>query len=211
MYRSSSNRIFPIILVVIVVVAVIAGLITVGRYLFGGNSEQREAEQSRIATTRDQLLTLETDRSVRVTVRGPIVGDDRFRTERISISPTQRTYTIYEGYLEDVEDQQSYNNNMEAYEEFVHALDKAAFVEPGRDAEVEGVDDVRGICATGRVYDFEIVGSTGTVHQTWTSTCKGSPGSFGASLEQVIKLFTAQIPRETLRSPSGGLGLGLSW
>lgn len=209
MYRSSSNRIFPIILVIVVVVAVIAGLITVGRSLFGGNAAQREAEDSLVATARDKLLALDSDRAIRITVRGPIVGDDRFRTERISISPTQRVYTIYETYLEDVEDQHSYDNNMEAYEEFVHALDKAAFTKPGK-AELEEASDIRGICATGRVYDFEIVGSTGIDHRVWTSTCKGSPGTFGASLEQVVNLFTAQIPRETLRSPTRGFG-GLSF
>lgn len=203
MYRSSSNRIFPIILVVVVTVALVAGLVAVGRYIFGGNAEQREAEESRVETARDQLLTLEVDRLTRLTVRGPIVGDDRFRTERISISPTQRVYTIYGSYLEDVEDQRSYDNNMEAYEEFVHALDKAAFTKPGKESPEEA-SDIRGICATGRVYDFEIVGSTGVVYRAWTSTCKGSPGTFGASLDQVVSLFTAQIPGETLRSPSGG-------
>lgn len=204
MYRSSSNRIFPIILIVIVIVAVIFGLITVGRYIFSGRSDDREAEQSRQETVRDQLLTLDTDRTVRITVRGPIVADEKFRTERISISPQQRVYTIYNGYLEDVELQKSYDNNMEAYEEFVHALDKAAYTTPSN-AKNQDSDDIRGICATGRVYEFELLGATGSIDRMWTSTCKGSPGTFGASLEQVVNLYKAQIPRETLLSPSSGL------
>lgn len=196
MYRSKSNRIFPIILIIVVIIAVIAGLVTVARYLFfdGGSDEQ---EESQVVTARDRLLALSTDRTVRITVRGPIVGDDEFRTERIAISPNSRDYTIYNGYLENIEEQKSYDNNMEAYEEFVYALDKAEFTTPGEMTPSEA-SDIRGICATGRVYEFEIVGSTGVLERMWTSTCKGSPGTFGANLGQIVDLFTAQIPIDTL-------------
>lgn len=196
MYRSSSSRVIPIILVIVVVVAVVAGLIAVGRYLFGGNNQQREAEQEQVETARDKLLTLGNDRSVRVTVRGPIVGDDRFQTQRISISPSSRVYTVYRGYLEDIDDQKSYDNNMQAYEEFVHALDKADITRPGR-VSPEDATDIRGICATGRIYEYEIIGGGGVADHRWTSTCGGSPGSFGASVEQVTNLFSAQIPDRT--------------
>lgn len=196
MYRSSSSRIVPIILVVVVMVAVIAGLIAVGRFLFGGNNQQRQAEQEQVETARDQLLTLGADRSVRITVRGPIVGDDRFQTQRITVSPSSRVYTVYKGYLEDIDDQKSYDNNMQAYEEFVHALDKADMVRPGR-VSPEDATDIRGICATGRIYEYEVIGGSGVVDRRWTSTCGGSPGSFGASVEQVTNLFAAQIPDKT--------------
>lgn len=201
MYRSGPNRIIPIILVVVVVVAFIIGLVTVGRYLFGGNNPQRQQAEDAAVTARDQLLTLESDRSVRVTVRGPIVADEKFQTFRISISPSSRSYAIYEGYLEKVEYQNNFDNNMEAYEEFVHALDKADFTQPGRQSEEEA-GDIRGICATGRVYSYEVIGPTGTVNSAWTSTCKGSPGTFGASVSQVTNLFTSQIPEDTFRASS---------
>lgn len=177
-------------------VAVVAGLIAVGRYLFGGNGQQQQQVEEQIQTARDQLLTLGNDRSVRVTVRGPIVGDDRFQTQRITISPSARVYTVYRGYLEDIDDQKSYDNNMQAYEEFVHALDKADMTRPGSESPDEATD-IRGICATGRVYEYEIIGPSGAVDRRWTSTCGGSPGSFGASVEQVTSLFTAQIPERT--------------
>lgn len=196
MYRSSSSRIIPIILVIVVMIAVVAGLVTVGRYLFGGNNQQRKEEQEKVATARDQLLTLANDRSVRVTVRGPIVGDDRFQTQRITISPASRVYTVYKGYLEDIDSQKSYDNNMQAYEEFVHALDKAQMTKAGK-VEPEDATDIRGICATGRVYEYEIIAASGAVDRRWTSTCSGSPGSFGASVEQVTNLFAAQIPDRT--------------
>lgn len=196
MYRSSSTRIIPIILVVVVMIAVVAGLIAVGRFLFSGGGQQHEAEQEQVETARDHLLTLGADRSVRATVRGPIVGDDRFQTQRITITPNSRVYTVYRGYLEDIDDQKSYDNNMQAYEEFVHALDKADMTQPGT-VSPEDATDVRGICATGRIYEFEIIGPSGTLDRRWTSGCGGSPGSFGADVDQVINLFSAQIPERT--------------
>lgn len=201
MYRTGPNRIIPIILVVVVVVAFVIGLVTVGRYLFGGNTGERQEAEDAAVTARDQLLTLESDRSVQVTVRGPIVADEKFQTYRISISPSSRSYVIYEGYLEKVEYQKNFDNNMEAYEEFVHALDKADFTKPGKQSREEA-SDIRGICATGRVYSYEVLGPTGTVDSAWTSTCGGSPGTFGASVSQVTNLFTSQIPEETFRASS---------
>lgn len=201
MYRSGPNRIIPIILVIVVVVAFVIGLVTVGRYFFSGNNTGQSDEESAMVSAQEQLLTLETDRSVRVTLRGPIVADEKFQTYRITVSPSARTYTIYEGYLEKVDYQKTYDNNMQAYEEFVHALDKAAFTRPGKQT-AEEAGDIRGICATGRVYTYEIVGPTGVIEEAWTSTCKGSPGTFGASVAQVTNLFTAQIPEETFRASS---------
>lgn len=201
MYRSGPNRIIPIILVVVVIAAFVFGLVTVGRYLFGGSSAERQQQEEAVLTARDQLLTLESDRKVRVTLRGPIVADEKFRTYRITISPSARSYAIYDGYLERVDYQKNFDNNMEAYEEFVHALDKAAFTKPGKQSDEEA-SDTRGICATGRVYIYEIIGPTGVVDSRWTSTCKGSPGTFGASVSQVTNLFTSQIPEETFRASS---------
>ena len=86
----------------------------------------------------------------------------------------------------------SLGNNVRAYEEFVHALDKANLA-LGEQFD-EDKDDTRGICATGRVYEYEIYDEDTLVKRLWTSTCKGSPGSLRASAEQLTNLFTAQIP-----------------
>lgn len=191
MYRSSSTRIFPIILIIIVVVALIAGIVTVGRYLFGGNGDV-DQQKSRAETAREALLKADVDHSVRMTIRGPIVSDESFRSYQVTISPAQREYVVYKGYLEDVQSRKSYSNNNAAYEEFVYALDKAALTSSGKYTDEQ--PDLRGICATGRVYLYEILSEGSVSESYWTSTCKGSPGTFGASVQQVTDLFTKQIP-----------------
>lgn len=192
MYRSNSTRIFPIILIVIVVVALIAGIVTVGRYLFSGNGDT-DQQKSRAETAREALLKVDVDHSVRMTIRGPIVGNESFRSYQVTISPSQREYVVYKGYLEDVESRDTYGNNNAAYEELVYALDKAALTSSGKYTD-EQPEDLRGVCATGRVYQYEILSDGSAKESYWTSTCKGSPGTFGASVQQVTDLFTKQIP-----------------
>lgn len=186
-------RIFPIIIIVVIVAAVIAGLVTVGGYIFGGNGEDAEQQKSHAEIARDELLKVDVDRSVRMTIRGPIVGNESFRSWQVTVSPTQREYIVYKGYLEDVQTRKAFSNNTAAYDEFVHALDKAALTKAGKYTEEEA-NDLRGICATGRIYQYEILSSGSVVNSFWTSTCKGSPGTFGASVEQVTNLFSGQIP-----------------
>lgn len=192
MYRSNSNRIIPIILVIAVMVALIAGLIAVGRYLFFGqraNTDEANVQQQ----ARDELLTVTANRSVRMTLRGPIVAEENFRTQQITISPSSRNYAVYRGYLEKQISNKRYSNNNQAYDQFVNALDKADMTIEGKD-DSEEAPDLRGICATGRVYQYEILDNNSVVDRYWTSTCKGSQGTFGASVTQVNNLFIAQIP-----------------
>ena len=202
MYRSNDNRIFPMILIAVVVIALVAGLVTVGRYLFSGTGNSEEV-QSRQEVAREQLTTANTDSSVRMTIRGPLVADENFRSYRISISPDSRNYAEYSGYLDEELDTKSYPNNRQAYVQFVHALDKAAFTKEGKYSEEEA-GDLRGICATGLVYEFEIMNGDDATQSYWTSTCKGSQGTFGASVDQVKSLFRSQIPAQQLNLGDAG-------
>lgn len=197
MYRNRSLKIFPLIIIGIVIIALIASMITIGRYIFNGGSQTTQEEDNQI-TAQDELLTLSTSRSVRVTIRGPIIADEDFATYRVEVSPKSRQYYTYSGYLDRIEQQKSYSNNMSAYEEFVNALDKAAMTEPGRNTPTLE-NDVQGICATGQVYQYDILSAGTPVYSAWTSTCKGSPGTFGASVEQVTNLFINQLPQEDYR------------
>jgi hypothetical protein len=193
-----SSRTLPTILTVIVIIIAIAGLVAIARFVFFPGSSSSPVTD----TSRDQLLSSAVDRSVSMTVRGPIVADENFRSYQITVSPTSRTIKTYSGYLDAVLDQRTLPNNTAAYEEFVHALDKANFV---AGQPFTGDDnDVRGICATGRVYEFSLLSDSEISEMLWTSTCSGSKGSLRASAEQLSQLFRAQIPesRDLIRDVS---------
>ncbi len=191
MYRNNSARAVPIIIFVIVAAALIFGLVMVGRYIFGGSSSG--ADSATISQAREQLLEVTADRSIQMTIRGPIVANEDFKTYDVTISPNERSYTAYTGYKDTVVSDDTLGNNTPAYEQFVYALDKAAFTKTGSYTESEA-SDLRGICATGRVYEFTLYNDTEALQHYWTSTCKGSPGTLGANLQQVLSLFFAQVP-----------------
>lgn len=190
MYRGNSTRIVPIILVLIVVAIVIAALVSVGRAILGGSTQTTQTNAGR-----DALLDTSLGHSVQMTVRGPIVANEQFHSFQITIDPSSRTMTTYQGYLEQPINSKAYDNNAKAYEQFVYALDKANLMDG--DELTGDKNDTRGICATGLVYEFSVMNADSTVKRLWTSTCKGSPGSLKASVAQVGDLFKAQIPDES--------------
>jgi hypothetical protein len=186
-YRTS--RIIPTILTIIVIIIVIAGLVALARLLFTGTTSRTPAV---VDTSQQDLLSTTDGRSVSMTVRGPIVADEDFRSYRITISPSSRQFQSFTGYLGTVTNQQTLSNNTAAYDQFVHALDRAN-MSAGTPFEGDK-NNVLGICATGKVYEFSTLNADDVTEMLWTSTCGGSPGSLRASATQLSQLFLNQIP-----------------
>lgn len=190
-YRTS--RIIPVVLVVVVIIIAIAALVSLARVVFFSGT--KTATTSQVDISRDALLNTAATHSVSMNVRGPIVADEKFHSYKIAISPNARTISTYAGYLDSVVSQESLGNNVASYEEFVHALDKANLA---KGDQFEGdKNDIRGICATGNVYQFDIYDGATLVKTLWTSTCNGSKGSLDASVTQLTNLFVNQIPGAT--------------
>lgn len=190
MYRGSKPKILPVIIVIIVVALVIAALITVGRMIFSGDSSSNKDSGKETSSIESSLLNQDPDRSVSWTVRGPIVADENFRSYQIIVSPSSRDYVVYSGYLDEVLSTKSYDNNMNAYEQFVFALNKTGLTKV-READNS---DLRGVCATnGLAYKFETLDSKEADHSMWSSTCKDSPGTMAADPLKVQALFANQI------------------
>jgi len=187
-YRTS--RVLPIILVIVIIIIAIAAIVSLARVVFfTGTSSSTPAVAD---VSQEALLNTAAGRSVSMTVRGPIVADEEFHSYQIDVSANVREIKSYKGYLGTVVDKISLGNSVASYEEFVHALDKADLAD-GKELSGDK-NDVRGICATGRVYEFKILNNGESVKSLWTSTCKGSSGSLDASTTQLTSLFVNQIP-----------------
>lgn len=188
MSRYSKNRILPTVLAIVVIIVAVAGLVGLGRLLFVGGTPKAPE----VNTAQEALLTANAGSSVTMNVRGPIVAEENFRSFQIAVTPTSRDVKTFTGYLDTVIDQESLPNNTAAYTEFVYALDRANLAEG---TQFEGdKNDMRGICATGRVTQFIIKRDGEPVQTLWTSTCSGSKGSLRANVDQLSQLFTRQIP-----------------
>lgn len=184
------RRFLPVALVVVIIIIAVIILASLLRVLlFPAKSD---TDQQKVDTTQQALLNTNADRAVRLVVRGPIVADENFRSYRITVSPNARTIQTFQGYLETQLEQKTLTNNVRAYEEFVHALNIADMT---KGTQFEGdKNDVRGICASGRVSEFSLLQNNAPVEMLWTSTCGGSPGSLRASADQLRTLFVGQIP-----------------
>lgn len=190
MERSGLARFVPIVLVLIVIIVAIVALVSLGRALFSGTGSGETATP--VNTSQQALTSTLADRSVRMTVRGPIVAEEQFNSYVVSVGPSARSMATYVGYVGQQINNEQLPNNTQAYDQFVHALDRAGLAE-GKPLTGEA-NDTRGICATGLVYEFDIMQGDNSVQKLWTSTCDGSRGSLTASVQQVSRLFRLQIP-----------------
>ncbi len=188
MYRGSNPRIVPIIVTIAIVALIIAAVVAVGRMLFSGSNTSSTSTTSSISSS---VLDTSSNRSVRWTVRGPIVADENFRSYQITISASSRSYTVYSGYLNSVVSVKSYSNNDTAYDQFVHALVNADITSTRSASN----DDLRGVCATGGIaYKFEALNGSDADQSLWSSTCSQSRGTMAADPLKIHALFTNQIP-----------------
>ena len=117
MSRYKTQRIAPILLAIVIIIVAVAGLVALGRLLFSGVTRSNTSvtqSESIISTTRDDLLKTTDGRAISMTVRGPIVADEDFRSYRITISPSSRNFEAFTGYLESSTSNQSLSNNTES-------------------------------------------------------------------------------------------------
>src|ERR1035437_5442465 len=145
MAKYKTTRVFPMILLLIVVAVVIAAIFSLARLVFFPDStKQSNTVVSQVDNSKEALLKTDASRLVRMVVRGPIVADENFRTYQITISPTNRNVSVYSGYLDKKIDEKNYTNNIPSYTEFVYALSRANLISGEPDS-----NDIRGICAPG--------------------------------------------------------------
>ena len=188
-------RLAPILLIVAIAILSIILIVNLGRMMFGsGDSSNKSSETSQQErdTSTKELLTVETERSVKMTVRGPIVANEDARSYSVEVSPSGRSLKVLKGYNGEVINQKDHANTSVSYDEFVHALNKANMMKG--EALTGEADDLRGVCASGHIYDFAILKNGEVVKHLWTSTCGGSKGSLLANTKQLQDLFASQIP-----------------
>lgn len=188
MYKGNRSRLFPFVVLLIIVAIVVIGFVAIGRMIFGGGqSQQAPSEQSQLS---NQLLATDSDRSVTMTVRGPIVGDENFRSYEMTISPSGRSIFTWKGYdRSKIIAEKQLPNDTKAYTEFVNALAYAGFTKTLK----TDIDDTNGLCANGRVYNFSLATGANTTNSRWTTNC-GVKGSFDGDGSAIRQLFIKQIP-----------------
>ena len=188
MYKGNRSRFFPIVVVIVIIAIVVFGLVSLVRFLFNGNNAAQTTDKTNGLSSK--LLNTGDEQSVSMTVRGPIVADENFRSFEIVISPSSRTITAWKGYdKQDVLSTKQYSNDTASYTQFVNALGYAGYTKSNKVSS----NDTKGLCANGKVYNFEIMSGSNVTDDRWTTNC-GVKGSFNGDGPSVRQLFLDQIP-----------------
>ena len=176
-----------------IIIGVIFFLLVAGLFFFitGGD---RTADNPNAADEkrRQQVTNINSGRSLRMTVYGPVVANEERESYEISVTTTSRRFTAYKGYSQSQVASSDYDNTYEAYQQFAYALARAGF-DKTREVSADQEDD-RGACATGKRYVYELFENGTSVKRIWTTNCNNVRGTYGGTNSVTYRLFQSQIP-----------------
>lgn len=174
----------------LIIVGVVFILLVIGLYsLITQNRSPRDIPQN---DTPSGVTVITGGSSVRMTVYGPIVANENRESYTISVSPTSRSIETKRGYDGAVVESHTYDNNYEAYTQFVYALSRVGF-DQRRDVSDAAADD-RGACATGRKYVYELLENGNVQSTAWAVSCGRNQGTYVGTNSATYLLFDKQVP-----------------
>lgn len=143
-------------------------------------------------TTTSQISDFaDSDNSVSYKADGVINGNENHRAIKITVTNKSRMLEIISGYQGQVIYSQSYTNNVEAYKEFLSALQKSGYLIQRKNIANTTLE---GACPLGNRYIFETIGIDISSEMLWTTSCASTQGTFGGKINVVQTLFQKQIP-----------------
>lgn len=181
MVSYKTTRIIQRLFILVILVTVSLGVFFIAQTIVNRDKNQP------VNLGKEALLKTSDGYAVGLSVRGPIVADEDFRSYRIVISPNVRELNVYGGYKETNLDSIKLNNNLPAYEQFVYALDKVKFMDGTTSY------DNKGICATGYIYEFETIKDDKIIKKIWASSCNNSKSIPRSNVRNIMNLFLYQI------------------
>jgi hypothetical protein len=125
-----------------------------------------------------------------MTIDGQINANSEHAKIRITVDHDNVTYEKISGYDDGVTDMHTYDNTVEAYDAFLHALQHAGFTEGNTDKKLA---DYQGYCPLGQRYIFELKQDDRSLERLWATNC-GGPKTYQGILGATIDLFQLQVP-----------------
>ncbi len=127
---------------------------------------------------------------MRMITDGPVNANELHRQIRIEVGRDANVVQIIHGYQGEIVRQERVANNVQAYGNFLRAIDLLGYTNGNESKQLE---DYRGYCPTGNRYIFQIVEGSTIRQQFWSTSC-GDSGSFHGQTDRILELFRAQIP-----------------
>lgn len=145
------------------------------------------------APTTQQVVLSEYARggtAVKLQTGGPIVGDEKYVSYEIEVTETFRKMTTFAGYQQVPTNTVQYDNNLEAYRNFLRALERNSFLTQIRNTE--GLD-YTAACPTGRRFNYILTDQKEQISNLWNTSCSATKGTMGGNGTAIRSLFKAQI------------------
>lgn len=178
---------------IIIGIAIVAGL----GFLFWngvrslGNDDKPQQAQATVAPS-DKLTTMGPNHKIKLLVRGPLVADEDARSYTVEISQSQRILTTYTGYNGGKIGETIQGNSPAAYEQLLYSLKSGGFTKANKETNTE----TRGLCASGRIYRFELIVDNQVNSALWATSCNGARRTLdkGVDFMYLKSLMERQIP-----------------
>lgn len=154
-------------------------------FRIGGNNQAEKGTPQTVLTE-----YVNSDAVTRLTIDGKVVGKEKHYAVRVTVGRNNRTIEILNGYDGQVVQSREYDNDIAAYNVFLHALENAGFANEKEAKE----EDETGVCPTGNRYIYELTENGNDEVRLWSTSCSRKEGNFAGKASLVRRLFQAQIP-----------------
>lgn len=148
----------------------------------GGNDSPSSNEVKKLAEYANDTST-----EVAYTEAGAINAEENHRIVEITVTSSERTIAILDGYDGNVQSESTYPNSSAAFEAFLAAIEQVGFSKTRNSNQ-----SFESICPTGRRFSYALNSGDTEVVNSWSATCE--KGTFGGNTSQTQRLFQAQIP-----------------
>ncbi len=133
-----------------------------------------------------------TNATVSFTTDGIVNADELHRSIRITVSNSQMSLDVLQGYNPQVIQSKTFLNNQEAYSVFLKAINNSGFLLKLKNSKSPA--DERGQCPLGFRYILDLNQDGNDLSRTWASSCGSKLATSGATLTSIQALFQDQIP-----------------
>lgn len=167
---------------------VVIGLLIFGVSLITGGGKKTPSTSVQVQKSLTDYAS--TDATVSLKIKGIINGDELHREILITVGRDLRSLNIIQGYQGTVIKNQNYYNNQPAYDEFLHAINRANFSKQRKSSAPKSDS---GVCPLGNRYVFTLSQGGRDISSLWSATCSGV-GTSAANSQTLLTLFQNQIP-----------------
>ncbi len=121
---------------------------------------------------------------------GQLVADSRRQAIKITVTQSQVSIYILNGYNQTIAKSESFANNSTAYGDFLGAVQLAGFT----NSRLTTQSNMFGICPLGNTYQYQLNNGSKTTSNLWSTSCRLSDGTFNGNGSLIRQLFNLQVP-----------------